>query len=213
MGFVKAHPKISAAAGAALLGIVVAAFAGSAPVVAPALIAAVKGAGIAGTTSIVKQMISGEKVDLKQAGKAAAIGGALGGVGGVLAAGLGNIASAVMGTGGGESAVSNNSNAAETKQSNTAGFEDKGTSKSWTSPDAAEYDEGEDMMQPYTREQSAARVKEIAKQLGLNTSNIKYQLQGSVPTSINGQDVTKFLTPDEKEMMNAAKQVAAQMSR
>jgi len=101
MGFVKAHPKISAAAGAALLGIVVAAFAGSAPVVAPALIAAVKGAGIAGTTSIVKQMISGEKVDLKQAGKAAAIGGALGGVGGVLAAGLGNIASAVMGGFGG----------------------------------------------------------------------------------------------------------------
>jgi hypothetical protein len=113
MGFVKAHPKISAAAGAALLGIVVAAFAGSAPVVAPALIAAVKGAGIAGTTSIVKQMISGEKVDLKQAGKAAAIGGALGGVGGVIAAGLGNIASAVMGTGGGGSAVSSNSNAAE----------------------------------------------------------------------------------------------------
>lgn len=97
MGFVKSHPKISAVAGAALLGIVVAAFAGSAPVVAPALIAAVKGAGITGTTSIVKQMIGGEKVDLKQAGKSALVGGALGGVGSVLATGLGSIASSVTG--------------------------------------------------------------------------------------------------------------------
>lgn len=107
MGFVKSHPKISAAAAAVLLGIVVAAFAGSAPVVVPALIAFTKSAGIAGTTSIVKQMISGEKVDLKQAGKTALIGGALGGVGSVLATGLGSIAGSVMGvvsgSGGGSS--------------------------------------------------------------------------------------------------------------
>ena len=97
MGFVKAHPKITAAAGAVLLGVVVAAFAGSAPVVVPALIAAVKTAGITGTTAIVKQLISGEKVDLKQAGKAAAVGGALGGAGSVIATGLGNIAELVSG--------------------------------------------------------------------------------------------------------------------
>jgi hypothetical protein len=208
MGFVKAHPKISAAAGAALLGIVVAAFAGSAPVVAPALIAAVKGAGIAGTTSIVKQMISGEKVDLKQAGKTAMIGGALGGVGSVLASGLGSIANAVMGVGGGGSvstAASTTSTEPATSTSNK--------SQSWTSPDAHEYNQGEDMMQPYSQQQSAARVKEIANELGIDPNNIKYKLQGSVPVSINGQDVTKFLTPDEKEMANAAKQVAASMSR
>ena len=97
MGFVKAHPKISSVAGAVLLGVVVAAFAGSAPVVVPALIAAVKTAGITGTTAIVKQLISGEKVDLKQAGKAAAVGGALGGAGSVIATGLGNIAELVSG--------------------------------------------------------------------------------------------------------------------
>lgn len=96
MGFVKAHPKISAAAAAVLLGIVVAAFAGSAPVVVPALISFVKGAGIAGTTSIVKQMISGEKVDLKQAGKTALIGGVLGGVGGVLASGLASLSNNLL---------------------------------------------------------------------------------------------------------------------
>ena len=221
MGFVKAHPKISATAAAVLLGIVVAAFAGSAPVVVPALIAFTKSAGIAGTTSIVKQMISGEKVDLKQAGKTALIGGAIGGVGSVLATGLGSIAGSVTGmfSGGGGGSNSAGSNTEVRKVSNTSGFEDSGRrstgveSKTWTSPDAHEYDEGESMMQPYTREQSASRVKEIAKQLGLNTNNIKYQLQGSIPTSINGQDVTKFLTSDEKEMVNAAKQIAADMSR
>jgi len=93
VGFIKKHPKISAAAGATLLGIVVAAFAGAAPVVVPALITALKGAGIGGTTSIVRQLISGEKVDLKRVGKAAVIGGVIGGVGGVLVQGLGNIAS------------------------------------------------------------------------------------------------------------------------
>ena len=230
MGFVKAHPKISSVAGAVLLGVVVAAFAGSAPVVVPALIAAVKGAGIVGTSSIVKQMISGEKVDLKQAGKTALVGGALGGVGSVLATGLGNIASSVMGMfsgGSGASAQSHapanaapsGANTEERRVSNTSGFEDSGRrspgveSKTWTSPDAAEYDEGEDMMQPYTRQQSEARVKEIAKQLGLNPNNVDYQLKGSVPASINGRDVTKFLTPDEKEMVNAAKQVASEMQR
>ena len=95
MQFIKAHPKISAAAGAVLLGLVVAAFAGSAPVIVPALTRAVVAAGITGTTTIVKQLMSGEQVDLKAAGKAAAIGGAIGGVGGILAQGLGVIASQI----------------------------------------------------------------------------------------------------------------------
>jgi len=202
-GFIKAHPKISAAAAATLLGIVVAAFAGSAPVVAPALIAAMKGAGIAGTTSIVKQMISGEKVDLKQAGKAAAIGGALGGVGGVIAAGLGNIASAVMGSSGSSVAAAGTSNGNSSQSSNN-------TSKSWTSPDAAEYDQGESVPS-YTKQEGLQRAREIAQQMGVDPRTAEVQYNGYVPTSINGQSVEGFLTNDEKTVVNFAKNVAKEL--
>lgn len=200
MSFVKAHPKISAAAGAALLGIVVAAFAGSAPVVAPALIAAVKGAGIAGTSSIVKQMISGEKVDLKQAGKAAAVGGALGGVGSVIASGLGSIASAVMGVGGG------GSQSAPTEGSNNS---NSNTSKSWTSSDAHEYDQGESVPN-FTREQGIERAREIAQQMGIDPNKAKITLSGNVPSTINGQSAEKFLTPDEKKVFSMMNNVRKQ---
>jgi len=90
--FIKSHPKLSAAAAVVLLGVVAAAFAGSAPVVVPFIMNFVTGAGIAGTTTIVKQLISGDKVDLKKAGKSAVIGGGIGAVGGVLVQGLASLA-------------------------------------------------------------------------------------------------------------------------
>lgn len=97
-GFIREHPKISAVGGVVILGILVSAFAGSAPVIVPTLLAAVKGAGIGGAINVGKQMWQNKsmdmsKIDLKQAGKGAAVGAAFGGVGKILSIGLSNIAS------------------------------------------------------------------------------------------------------------------------
>jgi uncharacterized protein YidB (DUF937 family) len=145
-------------------------------------------------------MISGEKVDLKQAGKAAAVGGALGGVGSVLATGLGSIASAVMGGGGG------GSQSAPTKGSNNS---NSNTSKSWTSSDAYEYDQGESVPN-FTREQGIERAREIAQQMGIDPNKAKITLSGNVPSTINGQSAEKFLTPDEKKVFSMMNNVRKQ---
>lgn len=111
MGFIKKNPKISAAAGAAALGLVVAAFAGAAPVVVPALLAALKGAGWSAAGSVAMQKFKGvggalasggieaakqqfkdNKIDAGTTAKHAAVGGVTAGIGKVLAIGLGNIA-------------------------------------------------------------------------------------------------------------------------
>lgn len=111
MGFVKKNPKISAAAGAAVLGLVIAAFAGVTPVVVPALLAALKGAGWTAAGSVAMQKFKGvggalasggmeaakqqfkdNKIDVGAVEKAAAMGAAAGGIGKILSIGLGNIA-------------------------------------------------------------------------------------------------------------------------
>ena len=111
MGFIKKNPKISAAAGAAALGLVIAAFAGVAPVVVPALLTALKGAGWSAAGSVAMQKFKGvggalvdggmeaakqqfkdNKIDAGATAKAAAVGAAAGGIGKILSIGLGNIA-------------------------------------------------------------------------------------------------------------------------
>ena len=111
IGFIKKNPKISAAAGAAVLGLVVAAFAGAGPVVVPALLAALKGAGWSAAGSVAMQKFKGvggalasggmeaakqqfkdNKIDVGTTAKHAAIGGVTAGIGKILSIGLGNIA-------------------------------------------------------------------------------------------------------------------------
>ena len=103
MGFVKKHPKISAAAGVVLVGLLVSAFAGTAPVVVPALITASKSALIGGGADTIKQIVKNkmsgghalDNIDFRSIGKSAATGAAFGALGSVLSAGLGNIVKAL----------------------------------------------------------------------------------------------------------------------
>ncbi len=93
--FITKNPKISTVAGIAILGLTLSAFAGVAPVLGPALAMAAKGALVAGGGNVVGQLLKGKgvkEIDWKSVGKTAAVGGAAGGIGSVLATGLGNIA-------------------------------------------------------------------------------------------------------------------------
>jgi hypothetical protein len=95
--FIKKRPVLSAVAGAALIGLVAAAFAGSAPVIMPALVRGIIGAGVGGTTSIVQQLMSGkEEIDWKQVGKTAAIAGSATAAASILFQGLGTIISGIQ---------------------------------------------------------------------------------------------------------------------
>jgi hypothetical protein len=91
MAFAKAHPKLSAVAGAALAGLVVAAFAGSAPVVGPAIFAAAKVAGITAVGDVIQKAVRGKEQNWKETAKRAATGGAIAAGGSILSAGLGAI--------------------------------------------------------------------------------------------------------------------------
>ena len=107
--FVTKNPKISATIGVAIAGLVAAAFAGSAPVLGPALWAAGKGAALAGGGNVISQLIGkkkGENVNWKSVAGSAAAGAALAGVGSILSAGLGNISSMLTGGFGGSKVAS-----------------------------------------------------------------------------------------------------------
>ena len=93
--FITKNPKVSTVIGLAIVGLTLSAFAGVAPVLAPALMAAGKGALLSGGTNVIRQIMSdkgGGQIDWKEAGKSAAVGAALGGIGSVLSTGLANIA-------------------------------------------------------------------------------------------------------------------------
>lgn len=91
MKFAQSHPKLSAVAGAALVGLVVAAFVGSAPVVGPAIFAAAKVAGVTAAGDIIQKAVRGKEQNWKETAKRAAVGGAIAAGGSVLSAGLGAI--------------------------------------------------------------------------------------------------------------------------
>jgi hypothetical protein len=98
--FIKSHPKISAGVALGLIGVVIAAFSGSAPVVAPFIIKSLSGAAMGGGTNVLKQAFTNagfKNINWAEAGKSAAIGGALGGLMSVISTGLGNIAQSVSG--------------------------------------------------------------------------------------------------------------------
>lgn len=99
MGFVKSHPKISAVAGVAALGLVVSAFAGSTPVIVPALLVGLKygltGAGGNLLIQVLKNKFNGnpafQNIDWNSVAKTGLSAAALGAIGKVLAIGLGHI--------------------------------------------------------------------------------------------------------------------------
>jgi hypothetical protein len=101
-GYITKYPKISAGIGIILIGLIISAFAGVAPVLAPALSkAAIAGLG-GGAADIVKQMIGNKmakrdataNLDWKSAGKTALTAAAVTAVSSVLLTGFSNIARA-----------------------------------------------------------------------------------------------------------------------
>jgi hypothetical protein len=102
MGFIKNRPIISGVAGVAVLALVVSAFAGTAPVVVPALLAGLKsaltGAGGNLIVQVLKNKFAGnpafKDIDWGMVAKTGLTAGALGAVGKVLSIGLGYIVKA-----------------------------------------------------------------------------------------------------------------------
>lgn len=102
MTFIKDRPVVSGIVGVAILGLVVSAFAGSAPVIVPALLTGLKGAltGAGGNLliQVLKNKFAGnpafKDIDWSQVGKTGLAAGALGAVGKVLTTGLGYIVNA-----------------------------------------------------------------------------------------------------------------------